>query len=79
MKNLLTVLVIGMMMFEMAEATVINFSDLSSTGNGFSNLGNTVTHDGFTFSSTSDKLGALLEFGRIAVKIIQPTVIRALR
>jgi hypothetical protein len=62
-RKFLTGLVFGSMilcMAELAEATVINFADLSSSGTDFSYLGNTVTHDGFTFSSTPGMFGGEL-------------------
>ncbi len=43
-----------------SQATVINFSDLSAPGSGFTNLGTSVTHDGFTFSSTAGIYGGAL-------------------
>jgi len=43
-----------------SNASVVNFSDLSTPGNGFNNLGTSVTHDGFKFSSTDGGYGNML-------------------
>lgn len=43
-----------------SNASVVNFSDLSTPGSGFNSIGPTVTHDGFIFSSTDGGYGNML-------------------
>ncbi len=55
-KKALTGLAIGLFFavgISTAQATVINFSGFSAVGTGFSNLGNSVTQDGFKFTSNT--------------------------